>query len=168
MNLSQEDIKVKGAYLKTAINERINTSLSIRDADLSILLNRDLLTVDYLNAVTLVLRDILYLTGGQTLICFPPPDYFPVINHGFSDPQLGETITTSISIGKLDYNHKPEDMFVLINGDTLEMNNYRMEAYSFKPTRRGKQVLKMELYLRNPLTGYAHREGINHYNYHVR
>lgn len=35
MDLSQEDIKVKGAYLKTAIDERINTSLSIRDADLS-------------------------------------------------------------------------------------------------------------------------------------
>jgi len=35
MDLSHEDITVKGAYLKTAINERINTSLSIRDADLS-------------------------------------------------------------------------------------------------------------------------------------
>lgn len=168
MDLRQEDIKVKSVYLETAINERMNTSVSIRDADLSILLNRDLLTVDYLNAVTLVLRDIFDLTGGITLNCFPPPDYFPVINHGFSDPQLGEMITTSVSVGKLDYSHKPEDMFVLINGDTLQMNNYRMEAYSFKPTRRGKQVLKMELYLRNPLTGYTHREGVNHYNYHVR
>ena len=99
---------------------------------------------------------------------FPPTRLLSRHQPWLLRPATWETITTSISIGKLDYNHKPKDMFVLINGDTLEINNYRMEAYSFKPTRRGKQVLKMELYLRNPLTGYAHREGINHYNYHVR
>lgn len=168
IDLNKRDIMVKTNRLKTKLEEFRNTASNLQEVSMNSLLKRDLLTVDYLNAVKLVLFDVYILTGGITLNCFPPPDYHPVINNGFSDPQLGETITTTVSIGKLDYSHIPEDMFVLINGDTLHMNDFGMEPYSFKPNRRGKQVLRMELHVRNPLTGHTHLEGVNHYSFHVR
>ena len=167
MDLSPDDIEAKTDHLHKLVDQASAPSEGCF-SESSFSLQRDLIVLDYLNVLEKVLLDVTYISGGITLNCFPPPDYFPVINHGFSDPKLGESITTSISIGKLDHTHLPENMFVLINGDTLSMNRYWMEPYTFKPKRRGKQVLEMELYVRNPLTGYVHLEGRNHYSFHVR
>lgn len=167
MDLNPDDIEAKADHLRKIVDKA--SIPPVNDfTEPSFSLQRDLMVLDYLNVLEEVLLDITRVSGGITLNCFPPPDYFPVINHGFSDPKLGESITTSISVGKLDHTLLPKNMFVLINGDTLAMNRNWIEPYTFKPKRRGKQVLEMELYVRNPLTGYVHLEGRNHYSFYVR
>ncbi|MFK8163900.1 MAG: hypothetical protein AB8H12_15750 [Lewinella sp.] len=167
MDLSPDDIKAKMLHQQKIIAEATLPPINGFGAS-SFSFGRDLILLDYLNVLEKVLMDVTQISGGMILNCFPPPDFFPVINHGFSDPKFGETITTSISIGKLDHTHIPENMFVLINGDTVSMNRHWMEPYTFKPSRRGKQVLKLELFVRNPLTGHVYLEGVNHYDFHVR
>lgn len=168
MFLSEDEIEMKLKYYEDNILRENAWPRTKSLSTTNYTLGRDLLTLKYLTTLTQVIRDVSNLSGGKTLICFPPPSFFPVVQDGFSDPKLGEEISTTISIGKLDHSFLPEDMFVVINQDTLEMDGGWRESYTFKPTLRGKQVLEMQLFGKNPLTGEVYFEGKNYYNFHVR
>ncbi|SER31150.1 hypothetical protein [Neolewinella agarilytica] len=168
MDLSENELKFKLKYYQDNFwgGDAWPMTEGLSASDFTI--RRDLLTLKYLTTLTQLVENISSIAGGKMLICFPPPSFFPVIQDGFSDPKLGEEITTTISIGKLDHSLNPEEMFIVINSDTLRLERGWREAYSFKPTRRGKQVLEMSLFGKNPLTGAVYSEGKNYYSFHVR
>jgi hypothetical protein len=167
MDVNADDVDAKIVNHQRIIEEAIVPP--IKDfSNPAYSLDRDLILLDYLNVLEKMLLDVTQISGGKVISCFFGPEFFPVISSQFSNPQLGETINTKLSVGNYATSLRSEDVFILVKGDTLRMGLDGTVDYNFKATKRGRQKFKMELFLRNPLTGEVRQEATSDYSYYVR
>ncbi len=166
MDLRPKDIEAKILQHQKIIEQAIPVPTKIFTTS-SFSLDRDLILLDYLNVLEKILLDVTQVSGGKTISCFWGPEFFPVISSQFANPQLGETINTKLSVGSYATSLRSEDVFILVQGDTLRMGLDGTVDYKFKPDKRGRQTFKMELFLTNPLTGEVRQEATTDYSYYV-
>jgi hypothetical protein len=167
MDLSPDDINAKILHQQTVV-EHISAPPTKTTSTSSFSLDRDLILLDYLNVLEKMLLDITQISGGRIIRCFLGPEFFPVVNTGFLNPRRGESISTRLSVGSYATTLDPEDITIIIEGDSLKPNMAGYIDYDFVAHRRGKQELEMELVLKNPLTGEVNKQGITKYHYFVR
>lgn len=168
MDLSPEEIEAKSASYRKRIAQ-IHHLPATDLTESAFTLHRDLIVLDYLNGLEEVLLDVTGVSGGKMISCFFGPEFFPVVSTGFLNPRRGEKVSTRISVGNYATSLDPEDVTIIIEGDSLKPNSAGFIDYnfvvrqrgkadfSFKPRKRGKHSLKMECLVTNPLTGEVRR-----------
>jgi hypothetical protein len=168
MDLHLEDINAKVANVSKIIDQIRSAPNDAFHSSAQESLAQGLLTLDYLEVVGKVVHDVIDISGGKTISCFFGPEFFPVVSTGFLNPRRGEIISTRLSVGNYATELHPEDVTIIIDGDSLQPNSAGFIDYDFVPRNRGQQVLEMQLLTRNRLTGEVKQQGVTEYRYFVR
>lgn len=71
--------------------------------------------------------------------------------------ELGEYFEAEASVATYPMGVNPENIRIVINGDTLRLNEDGLSSYKMKPKKRGELLFNMECILEHPLTGKLHR-----------
>ena len=168
MDLRLEDINAKVTHVGKNIDEVRFESGGTMPFTSGKSLTQELLTLDYLEVVGRVVQDVIDLSGGKVISCFFWPEFFPVVSTRFLNPRLGETIYTRLSVGNYATELDPEDVTIIIDGDSLQPNSAGFIDYDFMARNRGRQVLEIQLLTRSRLTGEVKQQGVTEYSYFVR
>jgi len=127
-----------------------------------------LIQVGFLTALDEVLEDIASMAGGKVISCHFGPEFYPIIATNFVNPKHGDTLSTRLWAGSYATELRPEDITIIVNGDSLHSGLNGYIDYSYVAQGRGEKSLKMELIVRNRLTGELTRQGVTEYGYFVR
>ncbi len=92
--------------------------------------------------------------------------FFPVVQAEKAYVIKGEPFNAQISVGTYSTQINPSDIKIMVNGSRLEVGEDGKAEYSTRTTSTGKKTLKMEVEVRNPLTGEL-TEGEGTFEYEV-
>ncbi|MEM9526247.1 MAG: hypothetical protein AAGA31_06535 [Bacteroidota bacterium] len=152
MDLNRREIFEKKEFYRKEI---VTTSFHFSGCENQVVLQNelDLLKLSVLNLQEFLVQDLAQISGGRTLNCFFGPKYYPVVSAGFLNAVVGRSHEARISVGNFATELKPENIRIVIEGDTLLLNEAGWIDFSLIPKKRGEQALEMELLITNPLTG---------------
>ncbi len=153
MDLNERDVEIKLLNVEKIVNRFLSANAPVPQTALT----PRLLALDYLEVVRRVVRDVVETSGGRAIICNLGPTHFPILSMNVENPRKGEQVLAKVSVGSYFSELKPENIVLLIDNDTIEINNYGVADYSFTPSKRGKLKLDIELGIINPLTGEVRR-----------
>jgi hypothetical protein len=99
-----------------------------------------------------VLRDInIYFLGCSRIIF---NEFFPIVNARHGAVKTNQAFEAELSIGTYSSQINPKNITMVVNGDTLGVDDEGKAMLVIPPTyRTGQQVLKLEAFVTNPLTG---------------
>ncbi len=92
--------------------------------------------------------------------------FFPVVQAEKAYVIKGEPFKAEISVGTYSTQINPSDIKISVNGSRLEVGEDGKAEYSTRTTSTGKKTLKMDVEVRNPLTGEV-TEGEGTFEYEV-
>jgi gliding motility-associated protein GldM len=92
--------------------------------------------------------------------------FFPVVQAEKAYVIKGDPFKAEISVGTYSTQINPDDIKILVNGSRLTVNDQGKAEYSTGTNSTGKKTLKMQVEVRNPLTGEV-SEGEGTFEYEV-
>lgn len=105
---------------------------------------------DATTAEAALVNNMAELAGGRT-ISFD--SFFPVVNAKKSYVIAGEPFEAEISVGTYSSQINPSDIRIIVDGQTLTVNNEGKAEFKASTGSPGVKTLKLRAEVRNPLTG---------------
>lgn len=94
--------------------------------------------------------------------CFVFENYFPALLSDRTTSKSGEQIDVKLAVGVYSVNQTPENVSFIINGETYHPGYDGILNHSFIAKGKGEQQFRVDLEVRNPLTGEVRRSQMNH------
>lgn len=163
MDLRADDIDVKLKHISAAVKEESHQAMPTFSTT-SFSQGRDLLVLQYLNAMESVVLDAIQIAGGRVISC---GGYFPVFVANIYNPKRGQLVKAKVSIGSYSTALNPDNIILTAGNDTLTINPDGTADYEFSASKRGQHTIDLRFQITNPLTGLV-QTGEGSYIYNIR
>lgn len=156
LSLTSDFIELKGS-----IARRLTTSTPPSG---TLHLEQDVVTLELLANFTDLLHRVASLSCYTA--CFTLESYFPVVMADANFVRAGETMQIKTALGSYASALQPEDVVLLIDGDTVRIGYDGTGYYTIKASELGEHTIPTKCIVTNPLTGQV-RVGEGKFSYLV-